>query len=287
MIIRIITYDIMYDNVYYKINYIRSTYKAASSSSDESQIQVFVKYPSGKVIMLHVEASDTISNLKKIIKNKESIPHKHQRLFYMSKELEDGRTLSDYDITNEAMLLLGLRIRGGVRAVKKEKFSKNDKMKMAVGMLKTATANIEKDKADFSKDFSKDIKTAIKNLVTKVTTNSNIIETSMKEASNKSLLAVLHTFKSNEFSSRVGSIAKVLFQKEFAVLDDMEELIKDNKEAMKAAAEYIIVVEFMDDSSGIMNNKKIADITQKVLTKEETGEASGLESIFGSMQIDG
>ena len=171
--------------------------------------------------------------------------------------------------------------------MKKEKFTKNDKMKMAVGMLKTATANIEKDKADFSKNFSKDIKTTIGNLVTKVTTSSNIIETNMKEASNKSLLAVLHAFKSNEFNTRVGSIAKVLFQKEFAVLEDMEELVKDNKEAMKAAAEYIIVAEFMDDSSGIMNNKKIVDITQKVLTKEETGEASGLETIFGSMHMDG
>ena len=115
MIIRIITYDIMYDNVNYKINYIRSTYKAAS---DEFQIQV--KYPSGKVIMLHVEASDTISNLKKITKNKEFIPIKHQRLFYKSKELEDGSTLSEADITNEAMLLLGLRIRGGAPKKKRK-----------------------------------------------------------------------------------------------------------------------------------------------------------------------
>ena len=68
--------SIMCDNVYYKINYIRSTYKAASNSSDESDdlIQVFVKYLGEKVIMLHVEASDTISNLKKITKNKEGIP---------------------------------------------------------------------------------------------------------------------------------------------------------------------------------------------------------------------
>ena len=109
MIIRIITYDIMYDNVYYKINYIRSTYKAAS---DEFQIQV--KYPSGKVIRLHVEASDTIYNLKKIIKNLMDIPIKHQRLLYMSMELEDGSTLSEADLLNEAMLVLGLRLRGGM-----------------------------------------------------------------------------------------------------------------------------------------------------------------------------
>ena len=67
MIIRIITYDIMYDNVYYKINYIRSTYKASDES--ELEMQVFVKLPTGKVIMVHIETSDTISTLKKIIKN--------------------------------------------------------------------------------------------------------------------------------------------------------------------------------------------------------------------------
>ena len=114
----------MYDNVYYKIKYICSTYKAAS---DEFQIQI--KFPSGKVITLHVEASGTISNLKKIIKNKELIPIKHQRLFYKSKELEDGSTLSEADITNEARLLLGLRIRGGVATQKMSRSDKREHMK--------------------------------------------------------------------------------------------------------------------------------------------------------------
>ena len=66
----------------------------------------------------------------------------------------------------------------------------------------------------------------------------------------------------------------------------MEEIVKDNKEAMKAAAEYVIVSEFMDETTGIMNNKKIVDIVQKMLTKEEAASSSALESIFGSMRID-
>ena len=122
MIIRIITYDIMYDNVYYKTNYIRSTYKAASSSSDESDelmIQVFVKLTTGRTITLDVEASDTISNPKKIIKNKEGIPKVQQRLIFMDQQLEDSSTLSDYNIPNEAMLQLAGRLRGGGKRAKK------------------------------------------------------------------------------------------------------------------------------------------------------------------------
>ena len=71
MIVRIITYDIMYDNVYYKMNYTRSTYKAASNSSDDDDnlMQIFVKTPNGNVITLDVEASDTIAIVKTIIKN--------------------------------------------------------------------------------------------------------------------------------------------------------------------------------------------------------------------------
>ena len=84
------------------------------SDSGDTDMQIFVKTPEGKVITLDVEASDTISNLKKIIKNKEGIPKVHQSLIYHDQQLEDDHTLSDYNIQNESMLHLGGRLRGGV-----------------------------------------------------------------------------------------------------------------------------------------------------------------------------
>ena len=93
-------------------------------------MQIVVRSLTGRNTNLEVSPSDTIDDVKIMIQNEEGIPPEQQRLIFSGRQMEDDRTLSEYNIQNGANLHMMLRLRGMIST-----FTSNDTSNPLVAYL--------------------------------------------------------------------------------------------------------------------------------------------------------
>lgn len=76
-------------------------------------MQLFVKTLQGQTLTVNADTADTIQAVKERIAAKENLPAGEQRLVYAGKQLDETRSLQDYNIQENATLHLLMRLKGG------------------------------------------------------------------------------------------------------------------------------------------------------------------------------
>ncbi|RXK37631.1 ubiquitin-40S ribosomal protein S27a [Tremella mesenterica] len=102
-------------------------------------MQIFVKTLPGTTLTLDLNSETTVDNVKSLITLRQGIPESEQRLVFGGKQLQDGRTLGEYDVQKESTLHLMMSLDGGAKKRKKKNYTtpkkikhKRKKVKMAI-----------------------------------------------------------------------------------------------------------------------------------------------------------
>lgn len=155
-------------------------------------MQIFVKTPSGRTIILDVEANDTIENVQSKIQEKEGILPSNQILKFENEELFEGRTLSDYNVGKESTIFL--TVNSDTTSNNSDKYAPKTKSSRFENSKKAASA-LDTIKDSNSNTQMDEVFTALDNLNTDEEISEKIEETT-PQTTTSSLVASSHISRS-------------------------------------------------------------------------------------------
>ena len=213
-----------------------------SDPNDEGDMQIFVEF-GGKTITLEAEASDTIYTLKALLRNKEGIPPKHQRLLFNNLQLEDDHSLEDYDIQKESTITLMLATKGGGKIAKKHHIKQSTTNITKIGLC---LGDMEKDGANLVKNVRKGVLDFVKDQ------DDDKLSKKIKMSGPTQLFKITKSLASNNNSHKIKAISEAVFSKQSELIEKIEAEIKMCKEAMMAATQHHYDQVFMDSEVSII-----------------------------------
>jgi len=77
-------------------------------------INIQIKSATGKIIIININPHETILKLKKQIYISQDLSLDSQRIVFEGKQLEDHKRICDYNIKDESVVHIVLRLRGGM-----------------------------------------------------------------------------------------------------------------------------------------------------------------------------
>ncbi len=222
---------------------VMAMFKIMQAKCKAQRMQIFVKSVEGKTITLNMKPSDTIARLKDLLMAIESIEPEDQRLIFAGRELEDDKTLSDYNIEKLSTVIMNLRLCGGGRPIRNVILKRKEKDKT------TSAADVKKYEAAYA--------CAEKVMKYKRLDTTEVLK-KMEKEDLEELLQHLNGKATNE--AKLMNIGK--YTEESKIMQEVQDKLEHAIETMKQCA----AENFME--SATLENKFNIDILKAAVKKE-------------------
>ncbi len=206
------------------------------------QVQIFVAGLS-KTITLDVQGTDTVAGLKATIEDMDGCPADAMRLIYCGKQLEDALTMSDYNIKKESVLRVTFGLKGGAKAIKKDK--DKDKKDLKMYALKKQIEELKTQRKDPTTFNVVQIMTEIERIGSVIAQNDpqKVWSEWLTRCTPAQLKAGIEGLNnSHDSKDRITGLTEALFSVYIDPLDELKDQLAGSKEGLVAVIWFLAKV---------------------------------------------